>query len=105
MSSGETASALIEYMSKKLVEVAEMNLALEQFGEKKVGYKFKFTTTVTNNNWIRIRQGNASDADWKTFSCHEYDYGGFDFPEPAQRFETRELTELDRLKLREELPF
>lgn len=99
MSAGETSAALIEYMSKRLLEVAEMNTILDNFGgikvvpelsgPSKVGYKFTFHSVPISQDWIRVIRRK-----------------GFE-PESGEpeMLATRELTALVRLRLLQEVPF
>jgi hypothetical protein len=81
-----SASALIAYMSQRLLEVAELNTVLDQFSAKTLfpasGHRRSTPYTTYIPGW------------------DSWDFGGFDFQEqPLAPLQTRALTAQDRAEL------
>lgn len=106
-SSTDTTAQLLTLMSQRLMHVAQLNTALDQFGSSRalpaqgqpaiqfvnaekllektletVGWKFAFNTLITNSDWVSF-----------------LDLGGFDFEDAPGPLETRHLTTEERREL------
>lgn len=109
-SSIDPPAALVTYMSKKALDVAHANTALDLFVQaapllaktvESVGWKFDFHTLVASTDWLRVR--NAQDTAYSTYvvGANGFDFGGFEFanPAPDPPLETQALSPEDRLEL------
>ena len=110
----DTAANLISYMSQKLLDVAELNSVLDQFGWKdksslvvssalptedsKVSYNFKFKALPVSSEWIRFVRAESGPRTYDSYSTYVFDTTNFEAPEvPA--LETHALTPEDRAEL------
>jgi hypothetical protein len=103
--SANTTAALISYMSQKLLDVAELNSVLDQFG----GPKSLPTAHKRQMEFVRyeplplyvggVRSTVNNFYGTYVFGRNDWDFGGMDFGNEPAPLETRELTAADRAEL------